>query len=183
MARHPLPPSMDLIIRAMMELTGGRPLAALRMADQVLALDGVPHRWRLMAVGVKLACPEEATPEARMQSDMFLNSEEWASLLGAVVLFPDRARQLVAERVGIDTSALPGLAVDTPQDATADVKLTPRQLEVLKALDSFDTMAGIAKSMYLGTETVRSTAKELYRRLGVHDRDSAVRMGRAMGII
>lgn len=44
-------------------------------------------------------------------------------------------------------------------------------------------MAAIAEHLYLRTETVRSTAKEIYRRLGVHDRESAVQMGRLSGLL
>ncbi|WP_411266640.1 helix-turn-helix transcriptional regulator [Enemella evansiae] len=44
-------------------------------------------------------------------------------------------------------------------------------------------MPAIAKELFVSVETVRSTAKELYRRLGVHSRDSAIQVGRVRGLI
>ncbi|WP_315501790.1 LuxR C-terminal-related transcriptional regulator [Actinomyces radicidentis] len=45
------------------------------------------------------------------------------------------------------------------------------------------TLPEIAGELFLGVETVRSTSKALYMRLGVHDRDAAVRVGTASGIL
>ncbi|WP_169798250.1 helix-turn-helix transcriptional regulator [Actinomyces radicidentis] len=45
------------------------------------------------------------------------------------------------------------------------------------------TLPEIADELFLGVETVRSTSKALYKRLGVHDRDAAVRVGTASGIL
>lgn len=45
------------------------------------------------------------------------------------------------------------------------------------------TMTAIAESLFVSPETVRSTAKAVYRRLGVNGRDSAVQMGRALGLL
>ncbi len=63
------------------------------------------------------------------------------------------------------------------------MELTPRQLEVLGELSSDATMPDIARRMYLSPETVRSTAKQLYRRMGVHDRRAAVDLGCSLGLI
>ena len=45
------------------------------------------------------------------------------------------------------------------------------------------TLGQIADDLFLGVETVRSTAKALYKRLGVHDRASAVQVARSMGLL
>ncbi|WP_314710821.1 helix-turn-helix transcriptional regulator [Propionibacterium acidifaciens] len=63
------------------------------------------------------------------------------------------------------------------------VRLTPRQVDVLRGLAEGKTLGRIATDLGLGKETIRSTAKQMYKRLGVHDRASAVLMGQALGMI
>ncbi|SDZ92243.1 hypothetical protein SAMN02910418_00545 [Bowdeniella nasicola] len=41
----------------------------------------------------------------------------------------------------------------------------------------------IASLQHVGVETIRSTAKSIYRRLGVKNRENAVRVGKALNLI
>lgn len=183
--RSTLPPALDLAVRASIELASGRPDFAVQIADRVLQLSDTPTRWRQVAIGVKLAsaCGAGAGGEATL----LIDADDWGDVLGSVVLFPRAARQMLLSRVGAAAAALPGISVvappETPAASAVDVKLTPRQLQVLQALGSDRTMVQIAQSLFVSHETVRSTAKALYRRLGVGDRDAAVQAGRALGLI
>lgn len=63
----------------------------------------------------------------------------------------------------------------------ATIALTRRQREILECLSRGLTMAQVAEELVLGVETVRSTAKAIYKRLGVHDREAAIQVARMSG--
>ncbi|WP_342373277.1 LuxR C-terminal-related transcriptional regulator [Propioniciclava soli] len=180
--RAPLPPALGMAVRAHLALAGGHPAAAEKMAHEVLALADLAPHWRLLALGARLEAL--LADGRRAESEVALAAEPWDEQVGTVALFPDRVRALVTARLASPAvRALPGLAADAAPPVLPDVKLTRRQLDVLRALATDATMAQVAQELFLGTETVRSTAKELYRRLGVHDRHSAVEVGRALGLL
>ena len=54
------------------------------------------------------------------------------------------------------------------------VVLTPRQADVLTGLSLGLSNAEIGRRLYLTEDTVKSHAKRLFDRLGVHDRAGAV---------
>lgn len=120
-----LPPALDLTVRAGIELASGRPDSAERLADQVLALEDASTRWRYVAMGIKMSCcPESSVSDHRCQ--LLLDSEDWASALGSVSLFPRRGREMVLTRLDAVAASLPGLAVGhVDASAIKDVKLTP----------------------------------------------------------
>ncbi|SDU14113.1 ATP-, maltotriose-and DNA-dependent transcriptional regulator MalT [Jiangella alkaliphila] len=61
--------------------------------------------------------------------------------------------------------------------------LSERETEVLLSLDGPDTLSEIAKSMYISGNTLKTTARSLYRKLGAADRYEAVTVARALGIL
>jgi DNA-binding NarL/FixJ family response regulator len=65
------------------------------------------------------------------------------------------------------------------------VPLTPRQIEVLSYCAAYPdlTTAAIAKAMQIANSTVRNQLSEIYLRLGVSNRASAVARARAMGLV
>ncbi|OCL36977.1 hypothetical protein BCR15_12705 [Tessaracoccus lapidicaptus] len=78
----------------------------------------------------------------------------------------------------------PGLVVaPNPVAGGVDGALTRRQREVLQALAEGGTMADVARRLVVSTETVRSTAKAAYKRLGAGDRAGALAIARARGLI
>ncbi|WP_116946760.1 LuxR C-terminal-related transcriptional regulator [Jiangella endophytica] len=61
--------------------------------------------------------------------------------------------------------------------------LSERETEVLLSLDGPDTLSEIAKSMYISGNTLKTTARSLYRKLGAADRYEAVTVARALAIL
>ena len=137
---------------------------------------------RLDAMGVLLSVPD---PNGHQSAGILLASVDWTDALDTVALFPMKARRLILAHLSMDGSEYAGLATGAVAAGGTEPAphLTKRQLEVLKALDSEQTMAEIAHSQYVGLETVRSTAKAIYRRLGVADRESAVEVAKALRLI
>jgi LuxR family maltose regulon positive regulatory protein len=71
-----------------------------------------------------------------------------------------------------------------PIVAAADgVALTPRELEVLRALPSLMTAEELAAGRSVSVNTVRTHMRALYRKLGVRTRRDAVRRGRQLGLL
>ena len=176
----PLPSQLAQVVNAVIELASNRPRWP-KMAERVLVDTDVPHRWRVWALSVVLCVPD---PDATGETEMLLASADWSEAMDSLAFMPKAARRLIVDHLGIDPAAHPGLRLSSaPMQPDVHVELTKRQREVLVALDSTDTLAEIAKRQFVGVETVRSTAKELYRRMGVHDRESAVRMAKAIGLL
>lgn len=179
-----IPGPLEITARAGLELAKGNRETALRFTDQVLQLEVISPRWRLAATGVRLAVLA-AGHDASDEVGELLEREDWANSLAVVALLPDPARALIVDRLGTEALGLPGLVASpgAPAAAQREVQLTRRQLEVLRALAAGGTMNAIAKERYVSVETVRSTAKDLYRRLGVHSREGAIQVGRLMGLL
>ncbi|WP_342761260.1 response regulator transcription factor [Glycomyces sambucus] len=53
-------------------------------------------------------------------------------------------------------------------------RLTPREVQVLRAMSDGKSNAQIATELFLSIDTVKCHAKRLFRKLGVHDRAHAV---------
>jgi LuxR family transcriptional regulator, maltose regulon positive regulatory protein len=71
-----------------------------------------------------------------------------------------------------------------PRLAAVDgVALTPRELEVLRALPSLMTADELAAAQTVSVNTVRTHMRSLYRKLGVRTRRDAVRRGRELGLL
>ncbi|MFE9235256.1 LuxR C-terminal-related transcriptional regulator [Cellulosimicrobium funkei] len=63
------------------------------------------------------------------------------------------------------------------------VHMPERQLLVLQALADGLTGAQIAQAFFVSRNTVKTQVREIYRRLGVHDKASAVRQARDLGLL
>ena len=64
-----------------------------------------------------------------------------------------------------------------------DSPLKPRELEVLRHMADGLTNREIAARLYIGVETVRTYAKQIYAKLEVSDRSSAARKAQALGLL
>lgn len=107
LAKADLPPVLAAAVRASIDVALGRKEAAIKTADGVLDQLGVPHPWRLIAAGAKLAALAD---DQTGQRDAMLAAEDRSSALASVALFPDAARALVAGQLPTGLVAqLPGL--------------------------------------------------------------------------
>lgn len=95
-----------------------------------------------------------------------------AATAGEAVISRRLATRLVE---GARRSSPDGLGVRPVRSA-----LTSREWEVLDLLCSGQSTDGIAEVLFLSSETVRSHVKNILRKLGVHNRDEAIRATREL---
>ena len=93
---------------------------------------------------------------------------------GQVVVDPDLA---------VRSASLAARLIDLDRTPAALLGLTAREVDVLEQLESGATAREIGVQLYVSHETVRSHLKRIYRKLGVHDRPSAVLRARQEGIL
>ena len=67
-----------------------------------------------------------------------------------------------------------------PQALHDDLKLTPRELEMITHLAEGRTNAEIAKFCWISQNTVKFHLKNLFKKMGVRDRGQAMMIARAM---
>ena len=63
------------------------------------------------------------------------------------------------------------------------VPLTPRERTVLMMLDEHDTTRDVADALTVSVNTVRKQVLSIYAKLGVHDREAALRRAHELGIL
>ena len=79
-------------------------------------------------------------------------------------------------------SAAAGIGVETLNIQGSDL-LTPREAEVLEQLHDGATNAQIAQQLSIGIETVRTHARNIYRKLGIGSRRDLPRLARQEPIV
>jgi DNA-binding NarL/FixJ family response regulator len=79
-------------------------------------------------------------------------------------------------------SAAAGGGVDSLNLEGSDL-LTPREADVLELLQDGATNAQIAHTLSIGVETVRTHARNIYRKLGIASRRDLARLGRAEPVV
>lgn len=91
------------------------------------------------------------------------------------------ARGAVADLLGLEAGS-PGEARQLGT-SPAGAALTTRQAEIVSGMERGLSSTQIADELGVGTETVRTLTKRLYRRLDVHTRREAVRAARERGLL
>ena len=66
---------------------------------------------------------------------------------------------------------------------TGSSALTERELQVLRGMSQGKSNAGIGRELYLSEDTIKTHARRLFRKLGVHDRAQAVALGFRRGLV
>jgi PAS domain S-box-containing protein len=121
--------------------------------------------------------------------------EHFARKIAGVEKVTDASVVVVDEdggRTSVEISSVPlveghrvvgifGQVVDVDEEPAAPVPphLTPRQVEVLRLLQSGRSTQQIAQELHLSTETVRNHVRRLLSALGVHTRLEAVALTRS----
>jgi DNA-binding NarL/FixJ family response regulator len=70
-----------------------------------------------------------------------------------------------------------------PRDADTGVPVTSRELAVLDLMADGLIAAAIARQLGISPRTVSKHIESIYRKLGTHDRTSAVLRGQSMGLL
>lgn len=92
------------------------------------------------------------------------------------------AHRSAAEALTEDAEAVAAADARTA-DARTAASVTPAELRVLHYLPTRLTFALIADKLGISREAAKSRAERLYRRLGVHDRATAVERARALKVL
>jgi DNA-binding NarL/FixJ family response regulator len=86
--------------------------------------------------------------------------------------------------VAPDAFMATGLAEAMRRQGSSDrPRLTPRETEVLHRLVAGDSVAAVAKQLYMSESTVKTHISKLYEKLGAHNRASAVMAALKLGLV
>ena len=177
-------------VRAAAELAVGNDALAQRDADTVISEYPKWPRQLIPALLVKAAVAlqagETATAVSAFTDACLLAIDN--SLVSSLVVIPhaDFAQllQLAGER--LSDPRLDGLArtplIFAPARRTA-VKLSPRELGVLRELAYGGTLADVAARLHLSVNTLKVHNQAIYRKLEVDGREQAVTLARNRGLI
>lgn len=126
--------------------------------------DGEPDRAQLaLATALALAEPEDHVRRVAEAGPIVSRLLAARATAGARTHFADRVRERLAAA---------GVLVEE--------ELTQRERIVLSALSRNATLRQIAQQEYISPNTVKTHVRNIYRKLGVSDRDAAGRQSRAM---
>lgn len=163
-------------------LAAGRELAALGDLGAV----ALPVRADVYALHVECALQRGVTPDGDLHQLLALIGRTGARR--PLLLPPALRTALIAGELPLPPSGpLSTLAVELAAlhraNTTGAPALSERETEVLLSLDGPDTLSEIAKSMYISGNTLKTTSRSLYRKLGAADRYEAVTVARALAIL
>jgi DNA-binding NarL/FixJ family response regulator len=91
--------------------------------------------------------------------------------------------------LGIHVSQIPSSPGQMPQYRVTGIttpgapRLAHREMQVLFGMSRGKTNVEIGKELYLAKDTIKTTAKRLFKKLGVRDRAHAVALGYQLGIL
>ncbi|PZF82143.1 LuxR C-terminal-related transcriptional regulator [Jiangella anatolica] len=176
------------VARARALLAADDPLAAGRELAALGDLSAVPLTVRadVYALHVESALQRGVTAEGDVHQLLALVERTGAR---RPLLLPPALRSgLIGGELQLPPSGpLSTLAVELAALHRANTAgppaLSERETEVLLSLDGPDTLSEIAKSMYISGNTLKTTARSLYRKLGAADRYEAVTVARALAIL
>ncbi|WP_435770204.1 LuxR C-terminal-related transcriptional regulator [Nocardioides sp. SYSU DS0651] len=174
---------------ARFHLITGDPARAVRVARSGVWNDAVPARDRFelhmicaLALHAQRNLPA-ATEEFRRAHALGTHT---GGLEPYLLLGPERLDELLTAS-GLDLPAdvrrrLAGQRRPYPESVSL-VRLTPRELVVLREMDRHATAAGIARAQSVSVNTVKKQMVSVYAKLGVHDRAAALLRARRLGLL
>lgn len=139
----------------------------------------------LLTASASLLRGDEALAVAALRR--FVAIHEVHGVATPVLLVPADHREALwafAAGSGIDATVIDGLrAIPSPLRLTGSrVKLTPREEEILEQLRNTPSLADIAAALSVSANTVKTQVRTLYRKLGVINRDEALRAAHLQGL-
>lgn len=176
-----LPQEVRLLIDAGAALVRGDAEDCLEAVRGLVAAPSVSPRVTLIGYGYRVGAMA-ALGDPDLDGEVAAHATGWAANPALVAVLPETARARVLPVLEPAVAGKQGLRL-SGGPAAAAVVLTPRQTDVLERLASERTLADIADELFLGVETVRSTSKAVYKKLGVHSREEAVRTARLSGLL
>jgi LuxR family maltose regulon positive regulatory protein len=176
--------------RAVLQLAIGATAGAERDADEVVARYGQWPRQLIPALLVRAMIALERGDKALAASE-FADACQVAAdskLVSALVVIPfadfQRLYELAGERIDEqEVAALLRTPLVFAPSRRPAVKLSPRELGVLKELASGGSLADVAARLHLSVNTLKVHNHAIYRKLGADGRDHAVAIARDRGII
>jgi LuxR family maltose regulon positive regulatory protein len=146
-------------------------LLQARTGDEVTAA-------RTIAAAVDLAAPE------RYIQPFIQFGRPVGRLLRTIVRRTDQA-DFIEEILSCAEAFWPvGLQTVLPSRVeNLDEQPTERELEVLRALDSHDSLPEISDSLFISVNTLKAHLRSLYRKLAVRSRREAVAKARSLGLL
>lgn len=177
------------IPRARWFLLTGDPHAALRMA-----VIGGRRRNVSMADRVELLVLEAWAAHDAQQAatavKAFRSARRLADAQGAVRAFahlPVNVREALVHESGVpfseEATERLAAAAHVGHPPVELVSLTPRERTVLALLNAHSTSREVADALDVSVNTVRKQVLSIYGKLGVHDRESALRRGHELGVL
>jgi len=177
-------------VRAATHLAAGAKAEALRDADRVIANYGHWPRQLVPALLVRAVAALEGG-EREAAASFFSDACGVAvdkGIVSSLVVVPhaDYAQllALAGERVAdpaiIALGRTPLLFAPPRRNA---VKLSPRELQVLRELAHGGTLAEVAGRLHLSLNTLKVHNQAIYRKLGVDGRDQAIDAARVRGLL
>lgn len=180
--------AMEAIVRAHACLAMDEAPAAIReLAAYTDTNDPLPLTVRADLLALLTECALRRGHDARPAFSRLLAVLERTGARRPVLLLPQLCEAVVTGRLSAPSSSpLASLAVEvaalTRANRDGAPQLSERETEVLSALADATTLADIATSMYVSSNTLKTIARGLYRKLGAADRHEAVSVARALGL-
>ncbi|RIQ26280.1 LuxR C-terminal-related transcriptional regulator [Jiangella rhizosphaerae] len=169
-------------------LAAGDPLAASRELAALGDLGAVPLTVRADVYALHVECALQRGVTTDGDVHQLLALVERTGVRRQLLLAPALRTAIVGGDLPLPSSGplstLPvELAALHRANTTGTPALSERETEVLLSLDGPATLSEIAKSMYISGNTLKTTARSLYRKLGAADRYEAVTVARALAIL
>ena len=146
---------------------------------QALAASGSKDALQYFADALTMAQPEDFMRIFLDKGELLIPLLRMAA---GKQLFPDYVRSLLAEFEGL----LPLPVIPTSPNllsASLVETISEREIEVLKLLADSLTYQEIAQTMFVSVNTVKSHLKNIYGKLGVHNRREAVARARVLHLL
>ncbi|MFE2225643.1 helix-turn-helix transcriptional regulator [Streptomyces kronopolitis] len=140
--------------------------------------------WRRQATDDALRALREALVAApHGLRCLFVDSQHWCRELMLAYAGERLGRNEYVRELLALMGEKPGYPEQKTESGTRDVPFTRRELDFLRLLPEMMTVDEMAGSEHVSINTVKTHLKSIYRKLGVGDRRSGVRVAQQLGLL